>query len=246
MNESKTNKNQNVWISVLVSALVALVVSALVCLGFTLVPWLLAQRTVPVPSLVGLQLEEARESVARYRFDIVSVGEESSKLKQGTIVTQDPAAGVKVRVGSSIQVTVSRGIPLAKVPNLAGFELSQATGALQSEGFFISDVVSKHDTVPEDNIIATEPPAGVFLEKGSKVRLIVSLGPQQAEVPKVTGRKLTQAKQIIESQGFTVGDVRTQVTTEYYQGTVMRQVPKAGELAPSGSKIDLVVAGVLR
>ncbi len=245
MNENK-NKSNGIWITVLVSALVALVVSALVCLGFTLVPWLLAKRTVSVPSIVGLQLDEARERTARYRFEIVSWGEESSKLEEGAIVSQEPEPGTKIHPGSTIRVKISRGIPLVKLPDLAGFELSQATGALQTEGFFVSDVVSQHDTMPEDKIIATEPPAGVFLEKGSRVRLIVSLGQKQAEVPKVTGRKLTQAKQVIEDSGFTVGDIRTQVTTEYYQGTVMRQTPKAGELAPVGSKVDLIVAGVLR
>jgi beta-lactam-binding protein with PASTA domain len=107
-------------------------------------------------------------------------------------------------------------------------------------------VVSKHDTLAEDLAIGTEPVAGTTVEKGSKVKLFVSLGPDFVEVPKVTGRKLSTASKIIREKGFAVGDITYKVTGEYYQGTVMQQTPKAGDMAPGGSSIDLVVAGVLR
>ncbi len=243
MHEQK--KHLSIWTVVLIAAGVALLVSAVVTVALNL-PAILALRPYPAPDVVGMEMERAQDMVSDKRLVIVPVASESSELDEGSIISQVPRAGERIRRGDIIEVIISKGHPVVQIPKLKGMELAQATRTLQSAGLFVSDVVSHHDTLPEDIIIGTEPVVGVTLEKGSSVKLIVSLGPQLAEVPKVTRIKLLQAQRVIEEQGFNVGDIRYEVTTEYYQETVMRQTPEAGEMAPLGSEINLVVAGVLR
>jgi serine/threonine-protein kinase len=245
MNEQKNIDSRILWITVLISAGVALLVSVIVSLALQ-IPSFLARRPRPTPEIQGLTLDEAEEAIARYRLVILPVGEEPSDLDEGLIVSQEPESGELIRSGGIVRVVLSSGKPMIEVPQLAGLELVQATDLLQSAGLFVEDVVSKHDTLTEDLVIGTEPAAGTSVEKGSKVRLFVSLGPELVEVPKVTGRKLSTASKIVKEKGFVVGDITYRVTGEYYQGTVMKQTPKAGDMAPKGSSIDLVVAGVLR
>jgi len=245
MNEKKRSDSSVIWTSVGVSAGVALLISAFVTVGLNL-PGFLFNRPREIPDLVGMNIEEAEERVAKDRFLILETGEEPSERSEGEILKQSPDAGTKLTPGDVIRVTVSRGRPAEEVPLLRGMELMQATQTLQAAGLVVADVVSKHDTLGEDLVIGTDPSHGVILEKGSKVTLFVSLGPDMIAVPSVTRKKLASATKIIEDNGFKVGDVTYQVTTEYYQGVVMRQDPQTGDLAPRGSKIDLVVAGVLR
>jgi len=245
MNEQKRSNNRTLWISVLICAGVALLISAVVTIALQ-IPGFLARRPHPVPEIVGLSVAEAEEVVEPYRFVILPAGENPSDFDEGVILSQNPEPGESIRPGGIIRVVLSSGRPMIQVPQLAGLELVQATESLQSAGLFVSDVVSKYDTLPEDLVIGTDPEAGTTVEKGSKVELFVSLGPDLVEVPKVTGRKLSTVRKTIEEKGFVVGDITYQVTGEYYQGTVMKQTPKAGETAPKGSEIDLVVAEVLR
>jgi beta-lactam-binding protein with PASTA domain len=245
MNEQKRSNNRTPWVSVLICAGVALLISTVVTLGLQ-VPGFLARRPRPAPQIVGMSVEEAEGVVEPYRFVILPAGEDPSDFEEGVILSQNPEPGESIRPGGIIRVVLSSGRPMIQVPQLAGIGLVQATESLQSAGLFVSDVVSQHDTLAEDLVIGTAPEVGTTVEKGSRVELFVSLGPDLVEVPKVTGRKLSTVRKTIEEKGFVVGDITYQVTGEYYQGTVMKQTPKAGEMAPKGSQIDLVVAEVLR
>ncbi|MBD3286870.1 PASTA domain-containing protein [candidate division WOR-3 bacterium] len=245
MDEKNRSNSSVIWTAVGVSAGVALLISAFVTVGLNL-PGFLFNRPREIPDLVGMSVEEAEDRVAQDRFVILETGEEPSERKEGEILEQYPEAGTKLTPGDIIRVVVSRGRPTVDVPFLRGMELMQATQTLQVAGLLVDDVVSQHDTLEEDLVIGTEPSYGLTLERGSKVTLFVSLGPDMSFIPSVTNKKLATAKQIITDNGFKVGDVSYQVTTEYYQGVVMKQSPQKGDLAPRGSKIDLVVAGVLR
>ncbi|MBN2379163.1 PASTA domain-containing protein [candidate division WOR-3 bacterium] len=245
MNEKKRSDSSVIWIAVGASAGVALLISAIVSVALNL-PGFLLNRPREVPNLVGLSQKAAEELVEGNRFEIVIIGEEPSELEEGLIVKQYPNPKGKLRPGDMVRVILSSGRPTTKVPGLLGQNLIEATEALQAAGLIVSNVVSEHDSLPEDLVIGTDPERGSVVEKGSKVTLFVSLGPDLVEAPSVTNKKLSAARQIIEDAGFSVGEITYQVTTEYYQGIVMRQIPASGDLAPRGSEIDLIVAGVLR
>ena len=70
-------------------------------------------------------------------------------------------------------------------------------------------------------------------------------GVETVKVPNVIHRSFSSAKRIIENNGFRVGNVRYEVSTEYNVGIVIRQNPSAGREAKKGTAIDVVVATVL-
>lgn len=245
MNEKKHSNSAIIWTTVGISAGVALLISTFVSVALNL-PGFIFNRPREAPDLIGLTVEDAEEVVEEQRFVILVSGEEPSEYNEGKIVEQYPEAEARITPGDIIRVVLSSGRPTVEVPSLGGMKIMQATKALQASGLMVGDVVSRNDTLQEDLVIGTEPKSATTLEKGSKVTLYVSLGPEMSEVPSVIRKKLPTARKIITESGFLVGDVQYQVTTEYYQDVVMKQTPSKGDLAPKGSKIDIIVAGVLR
>ncbi|MDF2546837.1 MAG: hypothetical protein K0R93_1735 [Anaerosolibacter sp.] len=65
---------------------------------------------------------------------------------------------------------------------------------------------------------------------------------QEKEVPAVIGKSYEEAKQNLENLGLTVEEPQEQYSSEYDEGQVMFQDPKAGENVKSGYPIRLIVS----
>jgi serine/threonine-protein kinase len=59
----------------------------------------------------------------------------NSQQQQGTITSQQPAAGAFVQPGQTVVVKVSTGPQIVAVPNPIGMSVEQATQQLQGAGF---------------------------------------------------------------------------------------------------------------
>jgi serine/threonine-protein kinase len=97
------------------------------------------------------------------------------------------------------------------------------------------------DTVPEGDVIATSPAAGLTVPRGTAVTLFVSSGPKQVQVPDVTGLAQADAQRTLGDQGFhwTVSQEESDAAEP---GTVLRQTPAGNSDADPGSEIALVIA----
>jgi eukaryotic-like serine/threonine-protein kinase len=97
------------------------------------------------------------------------------------------------------------------------------------------------DTVEKGRVISATPPEGQQVDKGSEVALVVSTGPEQLEVPDVSGKSFDEASSELEAAGFKVTR-KDQETADEDPGTVLSQTPKGGSEAAKGSAVTLVVA----
>ena len=91
------------------------------------------------------------------------------------------------------------------------------------------------DDVRSGRVVGTSPPAGTTLERGSQVTLNVSRGPEQVEVPDVTGQSEENARSALEGAGLRVGKV-TREESDEAPGTVIEQSPAAGEQRPRAQR----------
>ena len=232
----------------LFSFLVSLFTSVVVCLLFIFVlPLARLSGDRVVPDLVGSSQEQAR-LIAQSRNLLLVVGgeEESDSVAPGMVARQTPMSGSVVRDKSTVTVFISRGSARVIVPDLRAATLSEASSQLTELGLSIGEVTSEESQeIEKDRIISTTPAAGAALARGEKIAVVLSRGTETVEVPRVTGRALSAARQIITGQGFVVGNVRYEVSTEINVGIVMSQTPAAGTRAARGSAVDLVVATVL-
>jgi beta-lactam-binding protein with PASTA domain/predicted Ser/Thr protein kinase len=221
-----------------------------VILGF-IVGLILSQRSAPqadVPDVIG-QYVSGAETVLQVRgFDVQS--ETVHRLgPKGTVIEQDPPPGkadqdcdfLKLSCTKpTVTLTVNAGPGRAKVPSVAGLDLTTAEQKLRKAHFNPIVQRSASETVPEGDVISSLPPGGALARQGSDVTLSVSSGPKTVSVPLVVGDSQAVASAEIESRGLVANVVKRKSTTE--QGQVLAQAPDAGTRVDQGSTVTIEVS----
>jgi serine/threonine-protein kinase len=128
-----------------------------------------------------------------------------------------------------------------QIPDVTGQPFANAKSALQGQGFTVSRVDVQSDQYPKGVVVASNPPAGSSVAKGSKIELSVSKGPATTQVPDVTNQNQADATQILEGAGLTVAVVQDFVTDPSQDGIVISQDPPAGADAQAGEVVTIHV-----
>lgn len=128
------------------------------------------------------------------------------------------------------------------VPTLEGLTTSEASDLLDEAG--LSAVLREEPSADVERglVMSTDPPAGTDVDRGSKVILIISSGPEEFPIPNVTNIPLEDAKDLLTQNEFTVGETTLQDSQDVEEGLVISQSPRAGIEQPPGTPVDLVVS----
>jgi serine/threonine-protein kinase len=150
---------------------------------------------------------------------------------------------VQVPLDARITLTVSDGPEQREVPNVAGKSAVEATSELVSAGFKVTESNEFSGSVPQGQVIATDPVAGTLLDKDAVVTIRVSQGLEQVVVPRVVGLSESEASSRLTTAGFKVS-VEDQLlddpdSTE--DGQVLAQNPNGDTRAPKGSTVIIIV-----
>jgi serine/threonine-protein kinase len=125
------------------------------------------------------------------------------------------------------------------VPNVVGKRVDAATAALSAAGLTAKEQ-QRAAQQAAGIVIDSSPAQGSKVATGSTVTLVVSSGPQQVTVPKVTGMTLDAATATLSKAGLQVHS--TQQDGSAAAGTVLSQDPADGSTVNAGSTVNLVVA----
>jgi serine/threonine-protein kinase len=128
------------------------------------------------------------------------------------------------------------------VPDVVGLSWEDANDALAAKDLIAHSIAEASDTVPDGDVVRTDPASGVSVARDSEVDVYVSKGPESTTVPKLVGLSRSQAEKAIEDAGLTLGQVRRDDDPDAQTDTVLQSTPKEGGSAPKGSVVDLVVA----
>jgi serine/threonine-protein kinase len=92
-----------------------------------------------------------------------------------TVVSQSPAGGASVTLGSVVTINVSSGkAPKTKVPNVVGKSQSSATSALEAAGFVVKVTSQDVDKKSEDGVVLDQSPnANTTQPAGTTVTIVV-------------------------------------------------------------------------
>jgi eukaryotic-like serine/threonine-protein kinase len=192
-----------------------------------------AQRTDAVNTLIGKGLQDPNNNV--------TVTEEDSDQPPGNVLRSDPAAGTQwPKAGQKVTLIVAKE-PNIVVPNLAGQEAQTAQQLLQGQGFQVSLQSEPSDSVPVGRVTRSDPGAGTSVKKGSAIKLFVSAGPQNVQVPNVVGQQQNQATQMLQAAGFQVFVSQAPANNPADNERVLAQNPAAGQQVPRGSGVTLTV-----
>ena len=154
--------------------------------------------------MTGQLLNDARTELQNDGFSVAVINATSSQ-PAGTVIGQDPLAQVKVDKGSTVTLTVSSGPGNTTVPSVQGLPLAQAKREIRRAHLRVGRVVLQgSQTVPDGDVIGTDPAAGQNPVVGTRVTLTVSTGKPTAAVPPVVSKSESDATQALKSAGFTV------------------------------------------
>jgi len=196
---------------------------------------------VDVPKVVGLQLSEARERLDRKGFEEVEVQRERSRAPVDTVLRQNPDSGEAAARGDVIKLGVSAGPGKVRVPSVSNTPQERAIKELDRQGLKVTADPQASDTVKEGFAIGTSPQAGTEVDRGTRVRLFVSTGPEQISVPSVVGLTRESAEARITDLGLEVA-VEMEESTDTPDGEVISQSPGSGTQLERGSKVSITVA----
>lgn len=195
-----------------------------------------------VPDLVDMTEERARDTLEEMglKMEVADTEIASEEIEKGRIVETSPGEGEKVKEGDTIIVYLSSGKPTGKVPGLYGLTEDAAEAALEAEGYSLGKVTTEEDPAPEGTVIYQDPAEGTELEKGGRVNIVLSEGEKEIDVPLVEGRTYDEARQILESAGFSVGTPSYEESDTYEKNVVITQDIKGK--AKKGTVITLTLS----
>jgi len=126
------------------------------------------------------------------------------------------------------------------VPNVVGKPVDQAKAELEQLDFEVT-TSSENSQEPANQVINQDPPATTKADKGSRVKLTFSAGPEPVEVPNVVGQSSTDASRALTEAGFLVNAVPVE-DPQVDEGLVVSQDPAAGQQVAKGSQITINVS----
>src|SRR5262249_34011531 len=119
-----------------------------------------------VPDVVGQKATDAVGTLKDAHLQPRIASEVFSDKADGTVLTQDPPAHVKVKQGTVVDLKVSKGTKPIEIPDVRGQPADNAISALQAIG--LDPQTNKVDSnAPENTVIDQNPAAGTTVAKGT-------------------------------------------------------------------------------
>lgn len=203
-----------------------------------------ATETATVPDLSGLDEAGVEQALAAEGLEPDFAYEADNEVEEGLAVSWDPETGTEIEVSEEqpgiVEVIISTG-PEAVVPDLSDMSEQEARAALADEGLDGDFTFEPHDEIPDDTTISWEPETGTAMAEGETVEVLMSSGPDAAEIPDVQGMPQTAARNALEAAGF--DNVRTETRDEpgVAADTAIETDPAAGENVGLDTQITLVL-----
>ncbi len=201
---------------------------------------------VIVPTFTGMIYETEIKDNAEYadfEFEIVEGNQPSQPA--GVVLNQNPQAGMTVKRGKTITLTVNGGtLEQVIVEDVTGDSQQDAYDTLEALGLSPRIQAVADDETAVGYVVRTDPAAGSTVASGSSITIFVSSGPaeEQVTVPNVVGSSLSTAESDLEANGLVRGSVSYDDESDQPEGTVLSSDPEGGTRVSEGSAVNLVVS----
>ena len=199
-------------------------------------------QTVTVPNVVGKDSSSAQKAMTDAGLSVSIQEQASDTVAAGKVISQSTAAGSSVKPGTPVTLIVSSGMPKVTVPNVVGSDRATAEKALSDNGLTSSVSEQYSDTVAAGIVMSQTVAAGSSVNKGSRVEIVVSRGPENAGVPNVVGSDISSARSALEAAGFKVNEGTRQYSDTVAEGIVISQDVAGGSQVKKGTTVTIIVS----
>ncbi|MCX8015563.1 MAG: PASTA domain-containing protein [candidate division WOR-3 bacterium] len=217
--------------------------------NFLILPILVGSgKNIEVPNVIGKPLISAQKIIIDANLTLGNAKSVFDTIYPfGYVINQKPTPGAKVKKGRKIDLLVSKGPMLVKVPFVNQMSMEQGLRVLLSLGIQSVSVESlRSSTIPAGKIIGIEPGPGSEVPVGSRLKLYVSSGLTGTFLmPMLVGLPLNAAIESVVNNGLIVGSVE-EVPSQEPMGLVIVQYPEDGMKVKTGDTVRLIVSGKKR
>jgi serine/threonine-protein kinase len=227
------------WIFIPIAAVI------LIAIGLGLFFALRGKKTVAIPNVVGMTLDDANTALTAANLTPVQKEVQiTGKAPAGQVIDQEPKSdAAEVPKGTEVQLITEGEEPKVEVPDVTKRLIDDATTRLKDKG--LSVVVTSTDLaegLQPNQVVSQQPAGGAQVKQASTVELVIAVQ-RQIAVPDVTFRPANLAQQQISAAGlkFVMKDPEM-AAANVAPGNIKSQNPGAGEKVPPGATVELVAA----
>lgn len=199
---------------------------------------------IVLPKFVGMIYDtdiKDNPDYADLTFEI-TYGNVPSK-QPGEVLRQTPAAGMTVKKGKTVSLTVNGEAEQVVVEDVKGYKQQDAYDALKALNLSPKMQAVADDDTAVGYVVKTDPAAGSTVSTGTTVTIYVSSGPstESAVIPNIVGYQYSAAKEELEAAGF-VATAEYDDESDKDENTVLSVSPNEGEKAKKGSVVTVTVS----
>ncbi len=218
---------------------------AVIILAFMILTFVLAnpgqdKKSFMVKDYVGKDIQSVEKELTDHNIEVKKTPKNDEKFDKDTVISQSVEAGKTLKPGGFIELQVSEGPKMVKVPGVVRKEWRTALSQLEA-----SDLVGKiedefHDSVAEGLVTRTEPPEGTEVKAKSDVIVYKSKGPEikETKVPKLVGMTRQEAMKALSEAKLTVGTI-TPSDNSIATGKIIAQSPLENATVKEGSAVNI-------
>ena len=194
------------------------------------------------------RLENETEANAMKTLEALNLGlkivikdENSSDVKQGSIVRTEPDAGEKLQKGQEVILYISLG--QNKMPDLKNDTRSNAETRLRALdiGLSIIFLEEESDSVEEGKVTRTDPVAGSQIKEKDTITVYISTGDGKIAVPPVIGFTKMEAITLLKDAGL-MYEVREMYDPTVENGKVISQSEMPNSKVEKGTVVVIDVS----
>ncbi|MCR5484000.1 MAG: Stk1 family PASTA domain-containing Ser/Thr kinase [Clostridiales bacterium] len=200
---------------------------------------------VNVPRFIGMNYFEDIKDDPDYSDFVFETDEtaESDSYDPGYVYDQSPSEDEKISKGEKIKLFIYKEKEKDVVPDVYGYDYSEAITLLTSSGFRYKLEYEENSQFKENQVIRTVPGKGEDTYKNAEIVVYIAESSDTAIMPKVIDWDLNTAKELIESAGLTVSStVETENSTKKKDTVIGVKNAKEEAVVSKSTEIILVVS----
>ena len=129
-----------------------------------------------------------------------------------------------------------------EVPNIVGKTIDDVKEEVEKLGLKIEIKSTQNSDKPENTILETDPKAGTKVKKDSAIKVVVSSGEEQVDMPDFRNYEVADIEKTLKNKGFTNYTINKEYSDTVEKGRFIRQNPSAGTMISKNTKIEITVS----
>ncbi|MGN0379537.1 MAG: InlB B-repeat-containing protein [Butyrivibrio sp.] len=194
-----------------------------------------------MPGLIGMELDDAKAVCEQYGIKlIVSEYEYSEIYNPLTILDQKIEEGSEVQNDIVVEVVLSKGAHVYKVPDVVYMEEADAIARLEKNEIKYDISYEENDNVTAGCVISQSIGGGTVIDKDEIVSIVISSGPRRFDMINVVGNDEKTALESLRNIGLIVTK-EYRYSDEYEAGTVLEQSVEEGAPVYKGYEVIITI-----